>query len=326
VPRESLDRQSSAEAVARRTPAEVRAPAATHSPLRTAALTLGALIAFATNSLLCRLALGSAAIDPSSFTAIRLASGAVSLAIIAALCRTGFAGSWPSALALFLYAAPFSFAYIFLGAGAGALILFGAVQVTMIAAGLRRGERPHRLEWTGLAAALAGLAYLAAPGLSAPSPAGSALMAIAGIAWGAYSLRGRAASAAAANPIAITAGNFLRAVPFGIALSLALLHDAHVAPRGALLAVLSGAIMSGVGYVVWYAALPALSATRAATLQLAVPALAAFGGIAFLGETLTPRMALAAALILGGVALAIRGRRAESYCQGPEATPGCSIE
>jgi drug/metabolite transporter (DMT)-like permease len=310
VPRESLDRESAAGAIASGAPAEVGAPAA-RARLRIAALTLTALVAFAANSLLCRLALGSAAIDPSSFTAIRLASGAVALAIIAALRREGFAGSWPSALALFLYAAPFSFAYIFLGAGAGALILFGSVQATMIAAGLRGGERPHRLEWLGLAGALTGLAYLAAPGLSAPPPAGSALMAVAGIAWGAYSLRGRAPSAAA-SPTATTAGNFLRSVPFAIALSLVLLRDAHVSPRGALLALLSGAITSGVGYAVWYAALAGLSATRAATVQLAVPMLAAFGGIAFLGESMTTRIALAAALILGGVALAIRGRRTEA--------------
>ncbi len=287
--------------------------------MRTAILTLCALVAFAANSILCRLALGTAAIDPASFTTIRLASGALVLALILAI-RSGGAGgdagragavpdrgraggNWPSALALFLYAAPFSFSYVSLGAATGALVLFGAVQATMIAAGLRAGDQPHRREWIGLLVALGGFVVLVAPGLRAPSPVGCALMALAGVAWGVYSLRGRDA----VRPIAATAGNFLRAAPLAILVSIAFARAAHVAPRGALLATLSGAVTSGLGYVIWYAALRGLTATRAATVQLAVPVLTAFGGVALLGEPVTLRLAIAAALILGGVGFAVPG-------------------
>lgn len=276
------------------------------APARTLALTLCALIAFASNSILCRLALAAHTIDPASFTSIRIASGAVTLAAIAAFTRRGAraGGGWGSALFLFLYAAAFSFAYISLSAGTGALILFGCVQVTMIAAALRAGERPGPLQWTGLALALGGLVYLTMPGLTAPSPAGSALMALAGFAWGVYTLRGRRES----KPLAATGRNFLRAVPFALAVSLATLARRDVSARGALLAVASGALASGIGYVVWYAALRGLSATRAATVQLSVPVIAALGGVLFLSETVSARLALAALLILGGVALALAGR------------------
>jgi drug/metabolite transporter (DMT)-like permease len=276
--------------------------------MRTTLLTALALVAFAANSLLCRLALGSAAIDAGSFTALRLAAGAVLLCAVVAATEgaraAGRAGSWRSGLALFLYAAPFSFAYRSLSAGTGALVLFGAVQVTMIAAGLRGGDRPHRLEWVGLAVAIVGLVALVMPGLRAPAPLGCLLMALAGVAWGVYSLRGRAVP----RPVAVTAGNFLRAVPFAVAVGALFLRTAHVTPHGATLAVVSGAVTSGLGYVVWYAALRGLSATRAATVQLAVPALAALGGVLVLDERLTGRLLTSAALILGGVAIALRAR------------------
>lgn len=195
-----------------------------------------------------------------------------------------------------------------LSAGTGALILFGAVQATMISTGLREGDRPHRRDWIGLVTALAGLVYLVSPGLTAPSPIGSALMATAGIAWGVYSLRGRGGD----RPAAATAGNFLRASLLAVVVSAAFLRGAHVSPRGALLAAISGAITSGLGYVFWYAALRSLTATRAAMTQLSVPVLTALAGVVFLGEPVTARLVLAATLILGGVALTFTGRRASA--------------
>jgi drug/metabolite transporter (DMT)-like permease len=272
--------------------------------LRTTAATAFALVAFASNSVLCRLALGGKTIDPATFSTIRLASGAVMLTLIARALRNGKVagprGSWTSATLLFLYAAAFSFAYLSLSAGTGALILFGAVQLTMILAALRSGERPHVLEWTGLTLALAGLVVLVLPGLTAPSPAGWTLMAIAGISWGFYSLRGRGAG----SPLADTTANFVRAVPLALGISLAMAGRFHVSREGALLAVASGALASGVGYVVWYAALRGLTATRAATVQLSVPVLAAAGGLLFLSERLSLRLVASAIMILGGVALA----------------------
>jgi drug/metabolite transporter (DMT)-like permease len=251
-------------------------------------------------------------VDAATFTSIRVISGAVALLIlgrIAAAPRnetspTGV-GSWGSAAALFAYAAAFSFAYLRIGAGLGALLLFGAVQATMLVWALRGGERLRWPEWAGLVAAVAGLVALVRPGLSAPDPAGAALMILAGVAWGAYSLRGRGTS----RPLAATASNFARALPLALALSLACLGSARISPRGALLAVASGALSSGVGYSLWYAALRDLTATQAAILQLSVPVLAAVGGVALLGETLTPRLAACGAIILGGVALAVVGRR-----------------
>jgi drug/metabolite transporter (DMT)-like permease len=215
------------------------------------------------------------------------------------------AGSWGSAAALFAYAAAFSFAYLRIGAGVGALLLFGAVQVTMLAWALSHGERMRWPEAVGLLAALAGLVALLRPGISAPDPAGALLMIGAGVAWGAYSLRGRVPG----SPLASTAANFARAVPLALALSLAFLGSAHVQPRGALLAVISGALTSGVGYGLWYAALGGLTATQAAVVQLSVPVLAAAGAVAVLGEALTPRLTACGAVILGGVALALLGRK-----------------
>ena len=275
---------------------------------RTLVLTLLAMLAFAGNSLLCRMALKYTGIDAASFTAIRLAAGAVTLVLIArlrGLCLAG-AGSWPSALALFVYAAGFSFAYLSLSAGAGALLLFGAVQATMLGYGLFRGERLVPLQSLGLLLALGGLLGLFLPGASAPPLTGGLLMLGAGLAWGIYSLRGRRAG----NPTATTAGNFVRALPCTALLSLATLPHAHLDPAGIGYAVASGALASALGYAIWYAALPALLATQAATLQLSVPVIAAVGGIVFVGETLTLRLGLCSLAILGGIALVIRRRAA----------------
>ena len=270
-------------------------------------LTALAMTAFAGNSLLCRVALGSTAIDAASFTAIRLLSGAIVLGAIARSRAAGAAGagSWPSALALFVYAAGFSFAYLTLTAATGALLLFGAVQATMIGRALQAGERLKPLQFAGLLLAIGGLGGLLLPGLSAPPLAGSALMLAAGIAWGVYSLRGRGAG----DPTRVTAGNFLRAVPFAAALSVVTLSSANFDPAGAGYAIASGALASGIGYAIWYTALPHLPATSAATVQLSVPPLAAVGGIVFLGEVLTPRLVLASIAILGGIALVILKRR-----------------
>ena len=268
-----------------------------------------ALLCFAANSILARFALRTGQIDAASFTAIRLAAGALALVLLLGARRrppSPPSGRWTGALLLFLYAAPFSFAYLSLPAGTGALILFGAVQLTMIGSGLRAGERPHAREWLGLSAALAGLLYLNLPGVSAPAPLGAALMAVAGVAWGLYSLRGRSAVA----PLAQTAESFLLATPLGMVLAGIALPHAHLSVPGVLAAIGSGAVASGGGYAAWYAVLPRLSATRAGTIQLAVPVLAALAGVGLLGEQLTPRLALSAAGILGGIGLAISARRA----------------
>ena len=275
----------------------------------TALYTSLTMVAFASNSLLNRLALGQESIDAVSYTTVRLVSGALVLWLIASLQKDSadskVRGNWISASMLFLYAITFSFAYLSLSAGTGALILFGTVQMTMILFALRSGERPQLLEWLGVFLALGGLVYLVLPGLEAPSPLGSALMTTAGVAWGVYSLRGRGSSL----PLADTTGNFLRAVPLIIAVLLVSLDGMHLSQTGILLAVLSGAVASGLGYVIWYAALSGLTATRAAIVQLSVPVLAAWGGVVFLTEDVSLRLVLAAALILGGIALAIAGRR-----------------
>ena len=265
------------------------------------------MTAFAGNSLLCRLALKQTTIDAASFTFIRILSGAIALWIIVNL-RKGTprkAGSWPSALALFAYAAAFSFAYISLSAGTGALLLFGAVQATMIMWGLRKGERLGVRQCVGLAFALGGLVVLLFPGLSAPPIGGSILMLGSGIAWGVYSLRGKTAG----DPASATAGNFLRAVPFAGVLSIALLPWARLDSAGIGYAIVSGAIASGVGYAIWYTALPSLKAASAATVQLSVPVLAAAGGIIFLSESITPRFLFASVAVLGGIALVVIEKR-----------------
>ncbi|ODS99537.1 MAG: hypothetical protein ABS56_00330 [Lautropia sp. SCN 69-89] len=282
----------------------------TVSTLRTLLLTGAAMLAFAANSLLCRLALAQPRIDPASFGSIRLASGALALALIVRLRPRPQGGApsadWLAATMLFAYVALFSFAYLSLPAGTGALILFGAVQLTMLGAGLRAGERFAPAAWGGLAAAVAGLVYLVSPGIAAPAPAGAASMALAGAAWGIYSLRGRGI----ADPLAATASNFARAVPLAAALSLVAVAAAHADAAGVALAVASGALTSGIGYVIWYAALRGLSAMRAATVQLSVPPIAAIGGVLMLSEPLTPRLLLASVAVLGGIAavLATRAR------------------
>jgi drug/metabolite transporter (DMT)-like permease len=266
-------------------------------------LTLAAMMCFAANSLLCRLALKRMTIDPATFTSVRIIAGAITLYLILKLRgqTTRNAGSWVSALALFGYAAAFSYAYLNLAAGTGALLLFAAVQVTMISCGFHRGEPFSIRQALGLALALAGLVLLLLPGLSAPSLGGSILMLGAGVAWGVYSLRGKGAS----NPAYATAGNFLRAVPFTLLLSLAALSWIRLDRIGVEYAVISGAITSGLGYVIWYAALIGLKAISAATVQLSVPVLAAIGGILFLSEPITLRFTISAIAVLGGIALVI---------------------
>lgn len=266
-----------------------------------ALLTALAMIAFAANSLLCRMAFSHTRIDAASFTAIRLLSGALALWLIVAAKRDkiGPAGSWTSALALFAYAAAFSFAYVSLSAATGALLLFGAVQTTMISAGLWKGERFRGSRLAGLVLALAGLLALLLPGLSSPPLLPALLMLGAGFSWGVYSLRGKNA----ANPIQITAGNFMRAVPFAAVLSIAMVSDRSLDGWGILYAVASGGLASGVGYAIWYSALHGLTATTAATVQLSVPVIAALGGVALLGEAITPRLLIASCAILGGITL-----------------------
>ena len=277
-------------------------------PLRTVALTALAMLAFAANSLLTREGLAGSDTDAATFSSLRILSGAATLALVLRLrsrpAPVAGEGGWPGALSLFAYLIAFSFAYLSLSAGTGALILFGTVQLTMFAAALRAGERFPPLGWAGLAMAMGGLVYLMAPGVTAPDPVGAALMAVAGIAWGLYSLLGRGAR----DPLAATARNFALATPLVLLVSLASLASAHVDPKGAALAVASGALASGCGYVVWYAALPLLSAGRAATVQLTVPVIAALGGALLLSEPLTSRLLLASAITLGGVALVLSWR------------------
>ena len=293
-----------------------------------------ALIAFAFNSILCRLALRGDEADAAGFAAVRLASGAIVLVVIGWLVtkggnlsgsdgargtelagsaakntlptgRVSAFGSWPSAFFLFAYAVCFSFAYLGLTAGTGALILFGSVQLTMVAAAIVRGERPTPLEWIGLFIAVGGLVYLVLPTLASPPLVSSLLMAAAGMAWGAYSLRGKGS----VDPLRDTAGNFARSLLFAVPLVLLYIPALHLTTRGWLFAVLSGALTSGVGYSVWYAALKYHTSTRAAVLQLAVPVIAAVFGIVLLGENATATLGIAGLMILGGIALAIMGKR-----------------
>ena len=282
--------------------------------LATLAFTAAAMLAFAANSLLCRLALQTGGIDPASFGAIRIASGALALLLIVRW-RSGKAtaarGDWISAAMLFAYVAFFSFAYVSLAAGTGALVLFGAVQLTMFGSALRAGERFAPQAWGGLGMAAAGLVYLVLPGVSAPPALGAALMALAGAAWGVYSLRGRGAP----DPLGATAGNFLRAAPLALLLWLHFAGIAHGSLAGIALAIASGAVTSGVGYALWYTALRELSAMRAATVQLSVPLITAIGAVVFLAEPVTLRLALASVAILGGIALVLAGRTKKQGAQ-----------
>ena len=274
--------------------------------LRTIALTATAMVAFAANSVLARLALAGSAIDDLGYTGWRLASGAVVLFLLSRLVghRDGapaLAGSWPQAAALFGYALAFSIAYLWLGAAVGAIVLFGAVQFGMIARALVAGDRPGAVEWGGLAIAFAALVWMVSPGVAAPAPLGVALMAFAGLCWAAYSLLGRGS----VDPLADTTGNFVRSLPVAV---LLIAWGWRVHPpdtAGLAYAMASGALASGLGYAVWYAVLPALSRVTAASVQLTVPAIAAAGAVVFIGEPLTTRMVAASLAILAGIALAI---------------------
>ena len=273
----------------------------------TALLTLLALLAFAANSILTRAALGGGQMDAATFTTVRLATGAAVLATIAvgqggrgALRGGGLIGP----VALFAYAAPFSFAYLRIGASAGALLLFGAVQITMIGWGIAKGERPGLRAWAGVMAAVAGLAWLTLPAVGSPDPVGSALMIVAGCAWGAYSIAGKRAT----DPLASNARSFVWAVPLALVLSLLRLPAAQVSARGLVLAGISGAITSGLGYAIWYRALRGLTATRAAILQLSVPVIAAAGAAMLLQESVNPRLAVSSAAVIGGVGLVLSER------------------
>jgi drug/metabolite transporter (DMT)-like permease len=274
---------------------------------QTPLLVLLAMMAFAANSLLCRLALKHALIDAGTFTAIRLVSGALALWLLV-WCKDGVRlpkGSWRSALALFAYAAGFSYAYVALPAATGALVLFSSVQLTMIGYGLYAGERLRASQWLGFLLAFAGLVALLSPGLEATPLGNSALMIGAGMAWGIYSLRGKRLG----PPTLATAGNFLRAVPFALLLVLLMREQMAFEFYGVLLAVASGVIASGLGYAIWYAALPHLKASSAATVQLSVPVLATLGGVALLGEPVTPRLLFCSVAILSGIAVVIRKPR-----------------
>ena len=266
-----------------------------------------ALVAFAANSVLCRLALQQNAVDPATFSSVRFASGAaVLLAIAGGRSRIRRSkGTWISAGILALYGIPFAFAYVRLSTGTGALILFGCVQLTMLVGARHIGEHMKGMQALGLGLALIGLVYLVSPGVTAPSPAGAGLMAIAGMAWGIYSLRGRGAT----DPLMETTSNFVHSVPLMVVVSLASLPQFHIRPAGLVLAVASGALASGLGYVAWFAALRRLTAVRAAVLQLSVPVLAAAGGVVFLSEPVSRRLVVAAILVLGGIAVVIRTRQ-----------------
>ena len=273
------------------------------SPIRVFILTLLAMIAFAGNSLLCRLALKHTSIDAASFTSIRITSGALVLWLILRMRGSthSAAGSWHSALALFIYAAGFSFAYVSLPVATGALLLYGAIQATMVSYGLWAGERLRRQQIVGLILSFGGLVSLLLPGFTAPPLGNAVLMLGAGVAWGVYSLRGKGAD----DPTCVTAGNFLRAMPLAAGLSVAMLPWASLDRPGFWYAISSGVLASGVGYAIWYTALRGLKAINAATVQLSVPVIAAGGGIVFLDESITLRLLFASIAILGGVALMI---------------------
>ena len=276
--------------------------------VRTAALTSLAMVCFAANSLLCRLALAPQRIDAASFTTVRVLSASAMLVAIFAVSRRSLpsvsAGNWRQTASLFAYLVFFSFAYTRLSAGTGALLLFGAVQLTMFIAALRHGERFPMLSWAGLGLAVLGLLYLLLPGATAPDPLGAVFMIIAGTAWGLLSLLARGGR----DPLAANLANFATCIPLVIAVSLALSGEFHVTAAGLSLAVASGAVASGLGYVIWYAALRGLARTHAATVQLAVPAIAAFGGVILLAEPVTTRLVVASCALLGGVAVVISRR------------------
>jgi len=272
---------------------------------KTFGYTLLALIAFAGNSIICRIALKETAIEPALFTSIRLISGAIVLMLIVLMTaktdKTKSKGSWFSAAMLFIYAATFSYAYVSLETGTGALILFGVVQITMIAYSLFSGNKMSHIEWLGVAVALCGFLYLMLPGAKAPSVLGFALMTISGIAWGAYSIRGKTTK----NPLQDTAYNFLRTIPFLLLLLYFLLQESNYSKTGILLALFSGVVTSGLGYIIWYSALKGLTTIQASVVQLFVPVLAGLGGLILMKEAISFRLFIAALLILGGILLLI---------------------
>lgn len=281
----------------------------TRTGLETAGLTLAALVAFAANSILTRMALGADQLDAASFTTIRLCSGALMLALLAwrqLSHSSAWRGRGPVApIALFAYAAPFSFAYLRIGAAVGALILFGVVQLTMIGWGLVRGEKPGSRGWLGFLLAAAGLVMLTLPSVTRPDLIGVALMAVAGVAWGVYSISGSGGT----DPLTSTARNFILSVPLTLLLSMLFLRDVHGTATGISLAIVSGAVTSGLGYAIWYRALRHLAVTQAGMVQLSVPVIAALGAVVFLGESVSTRLVLSGIAVLGGIALVLSERR-----------------
>ncbi|WP_042914139.1 EamA family transporter [Pseudomonas syringae group genomosp. 3] len=278
-----------------------------NGPSKVISLTILAMLAFAANSLLCRLALRHTEIDPTSFTLIRLVSGAVMLWVIVAIkgVRARRSGTWLGAFTLFVYAFAFSYAYVHLETGAGALLLFGAVQLTMLGYGYYKGERMQAVAILGLALAIGGLVALLLPGATSPAPASAALMALSGVAWAIYSLIGRQSN----DPLASSAWNFLRAIPFMLLASTPFLGHLSIDLTGALCAIGSGAIASGLGYAIWYAALRTLSSFQAASIQLSVPVLASLAGALVLNESLTSRLVITSLAVLGGIGLILSGKR-----------------
>lgn len=277
--------------------------------LKTVFYTILALIAFAANSIFCRMALGGQSIDAASFTIIRLLSGAITLGLILLLTHkvnsNRSKGSWPAALMLFIYALSFSYAYISLDAGTGALILFGSVQLSMITISLLSGTRLHYTEWLGVALAFCGFIYLILPGVSTPSGTGFLLMTVSGVAWGGYTLMGKGSE----SPLSDTGYNFIRTLPLVAIMLIIGLSEISYSSKGITLAILSGAFASGIGYSIWYLALPLLTSTQAAVVQLTVPLFATLGGVLFLNELVNTRLFISTALILGGILLVVLGRR-----------------
>jgi len=265
------------------------------------------MIAFAANPLICRLALGQQLIDAASFTSVRIVAGAVTLALIMLprwRSRRRFSVNWWSVATLFIYMVFFSFAYRSVSASTGTLLLFAAVQFTMFIVAIRDGEYLTMLSWLGFSLAVIGVIYLVSPGVTSPDPLGAFLMIVAGVAWGGYSLLGRSA----ADPLESTAINFICSVPLATVVALVFMDGIYYTHAGMILAAVSGALASGLGYAVWYAALKSLTASRAATVQLSVPTIAAFGGIVFLSEPISVRLIVASALTLGGIAIVLTQR------------------
>jgi len=276
--------------------------------LKTSLLTGMALIAFAANSVLCRLALGNEAIDAPSFTGIRLLSGTITLFIILTIKGSNKGtlskGSWTAGLMLFLYAITFSYAYLSVDTGTGALILFGSVQITMIMLSLVSGTRLHLIEWSGVIIAFTGFIYLILPDITTPSVNGFVLMTVSGMSWGIYTLKGRGSK----NPLMDTSYNFLRTIPFVALLAIFTTQNMSYSFEGIILALISGAITSGVGYTIWYIALGGLSSTQAAVLQLSVPVIAAIGGVVFVSEEITIRLIISATIVLSGILMVVLGK------------------